>query len=204
MVLKTLKYITLAIVMAGGTYNCGSDNNDFNIPQLDGSVQPGDLDPSNGDGGLPDGGTDECSIQNIFEKLQADTYDNLEGQLISNGDRLGNIFYGANVTVSSEKFDSLFYADNSLVREAVEQDITTLLPVCGAVSVSENIADLITGKQPGTEAFVPADHNAVYATDSGDSTVLCVKGEEETKPTVYCSTTLPLGTRALITYGGGI
>lgn len=204
MVFRTLKYAALAIVMAGSAYGCGSVNGDKNIHQLDGSVQLGDLDPSNRDGGTPDGGLEECSINNIFEKLQADTYDDLEGQLLSNGDRLGDVFYSANVTVSSDKFDSLFYADGSPVRDAMEQDIIALLPACNTVSVSGNISDFIAGRQSETEGFIPAEHNAVYAKDSGNSTIFCIKGEEEDKLTAYCSTTLPLGTRAVITYGGGI
>ena len=205
MILKTLKYITLAITMAAGAYNCSPADRNRDIPQLDGSVQPSDLDPGNRDGGTPDGGICESAITDIFEKLQADTYEDLENQRLSDGQTLGDVFYGANVAVSADKFDSLFYADNSHVREAIEQDITVILPACNASSVSEDIADLIAVRQPGDDVFVPAtEHNAVYAKESGSTTVLCVKGEEERKPTAYCSTTLPNGTRALITYGGGI
>jgi hypothetical protein len=204
MVWKTLRNITLAITMAVGAYGCNAADRDKVIPQLDGSVQPGDMDPHNRDGGTPDGGVCGSALTDIFEKAQADTYEHLDDQILSSGGRLGDVFYGANVAVSSAKFDSLFYADGSPVREAMEQDITALMPACDAASVSEEISDLIAGRQPGTEGFVPAEDNAAYAKDSGDSTIFCVKGEEERKPTAYCSTTLPLTTRAVITYGGGI
>lgn len=204
MVWKTLRYITLAIAMAGGAYGCSSVDSDRDIPELDGSVQPGDTDLHNTDGGTPDGGVCDSAVTDVFQRIQADTYEDLEDQLLQNGERLSDVFYGANVAVSSAKFDSLFYADGSPVRESMEQDITALLPACDAASVSEDIADLIAGRQPGTEGFVPAEDNVVYAKDSGDSTIFCVKGEEEQKDTAYCSTTLPLTTRAVITYGGGI
>lgn len=201
---KTLRNLTLAITMAAGTYSCGAVDRDRDIKELDGSFQPGDLDPQNRDGGTPDGGVCDAALTDIFEKHQADTYEDLEGQLTSSGERLSDVFYGAEVAVSSDKFDSLFYADNSPVREAMEQDVSDALPACDSMSISEDIADLIAGRQQGPEGFVPAEHNTVYAKDQGDHAILCVKGEEEAKHTAYCSTTLPQSTRAVITYGGGI